>query len=59
MLDVLEKEDSSNGVDIESYQVFLQRVLSKVDNLGGTYIYTLPSNLHLKIRKTQDTAIKF
>lgn len=52
-------EGYSNGVDIESYQVILERALSKVDYSVGTDIYILPSNLHLNIRKTQDTTIKF
>ena len=45
-------EGYSNGVDIESYQVILERALSKVDYSVGTDIYILPSNLNLNLGKT-------
>ena len=45
-------EGYSNGVDVESYQVILERALSKVDYSVGTDIYILPSNLNLNLGKT-------
>lgn len=59
MLDAPEKEDSTNGVDIESYQVFLEHILAKLDHSVDADIFILQSNLHLSIGKTQDATTKF